>query len=53
MILNPSYDMEKSETKRSWTLKLPNRPALMEGGRTEPVSLATGSVKLPSSVMSR
>ncbi len=36
VILNPSYDMEKSETKRSWTLKLPNRPALMEGGRTEP-----------------
>lgn len=39
--------------KRSWAVKFPNKPALMVWGSTEPVSLATGWEKLPSSVIRR
>lgn len=45
--------MEKSDINRSCAVKFPKRPALIVGGKTEPVNLATGSVKLPSSVMSK
>lgn len=45
--------MEKSEMNLSCAVKFPKSPALMVGGKTDPVNLATGSVKLPSSVMSR
>lgn len=45
--------MEKSEMNRSWAVKFPNSPALIVGGKTDPANLATGSVKLPSSVMSK